>query len=104
MQIELNGMSLEELKALQKDVDKAIKSFEQRKLAEARAVLLAKAQELGVNIEDVFSGKAKAKAVALPKYQNPANKSETWSGRGRSPAWYKAALEGGLSKEQMLIE
>src|SRR5437868_943330 len=27
-----------------------------------------------------------------PKYRNPENKSETWSGRGRQPKWVQMAL------------
>jgi DNA-binding protein H-NS len=29
-----------------------------------------------------------------PKYRNPANKSETWSGRGLQPKWLIAAMKG----------
>ena len=45
---DLEKMSLADLKALQKDLEKAIKTFETRKLSEARTVLEAKARELGV--------------------------------------------------------
>ena len=31
----------------------------------------------------------------LPKYRNPENADETWSGRGRQPKWVQAALAGG---------
>jgi DNA-binding protein H-NS len=29
-----------------------------------------------------------------PKYRNPANKTETWSGRGLHPKWLVAAMKG----------
>ena len=43
------------------------------------------------------SGAAKkAKKVAVaPKYRNPANSTETWSGRGRTPLWVKALMDAG---------
>ena len=98
-------MSLDELKALEKDVGAAIKSYEARKLAEARDVLTAKAKDLGVSIEEVFGAKAnKAKKSIEPKYRHPENASLTWSGRGRQPEWFKEAIEAGSAKEDLLIK
>lgn len=39
-------------------------------------------------------GPRKGSKVA-PKYRNPVNRSETWTGRGRQPRWLAAALKGG---------
>ena len=46
-------------------------------------------------------------AVALterggPSYRNPENACETWSGRGRPPAWFDRAIHAGRSPEGML--
>ncbi len=46
-------------------------------------------------------GAAKSKAVA--KYRNPDNSSETWSGRGRSPAWMIAAERRGIPRSRLAI-
>jgi DNA-binding protein H-NS len=35
------------------------------------------------------------RAHVAPKYRNPDNPSETWSGRGRQPRWLTAALKTG---------
>lgn len=103
--LNLNDMSLEELKALEKDVGAAIKTFEARKLAEARDVLTAKAKELGVSIEEVFGAKGtKVKKVVEPKYRHPENPALTWSGRGRQPEWFKEAIGAGTAKEDLLIK
>ena len=40
----------------------------------------------------------------LPKYQNPKNPSETWSGRGKQPRWLKAQLRAGKKLDDLLIE
>jgi DNA-binding protein H-NS len=40
----------------------------------------------------------------LPKYQNPKNPSETWSGRGKQPRWLKAQLRAGKKLNDLLIE
>jgi len=39
----------------------------------------------------------------LPKYQNPKNNAETWSGRGKQPHWVKAQLRAGKKLEHFLI-
>ena len=94
--MDLTEMSLQELKRLQRDLERAIASFEQRQLAAARAELEARARELGFSLADLVSadsGTAKPKrAAAQPRYRNPANPDETWSGRGRQPRWLTVAL------------
>jgi DNA-binding protein H-NS len=39
----------------------------------------------------------------LPKYQNPNEPSETWSGRGKQPRWLTAALKTGHTIEDFVI-
>ena len=39
----------------------------------------------------------------LPKYKNPKNPSETWSGRGKQPRWLKAQLRAGKKLDDLLI-
>jgi DNA-binding protein H-NS len=39
----------------------------------------------------------------LPKYQNPKNPTEKWSGRGRQPHWVRAQLKAGKRLEHLLI-
>lgn len=39
----------------------------------------------------------------LPKYRNPENPSETWSGRGKQPRWMAAALKSGRRIDDFLI-
>jgi DNA-binding protein H-NS len=102
MSINLNTMSLKDLKDLRKDVDKAISEFAERQKAEARAELEKKAKELGFSLEELVSGKQKRAKVA-PKYRNPANASETWTGRGRRPRWVEAALAAGKSLDDFAI-
>jgi DNA-binding protein H-NS len=39
----------------------------------------------------------------LPKYQNPKNPAETWSGRGKQPRWVKVQLLAGKKLDRFLI-
>jgi DNA-binding protein H-NS len=94
MQFDLEKLSLPELKKLQKDVEKAISTFEERKKSEARAELEAKAKELGFSLNQLLDDAPtkKKSAPVKPKYRNPANPDQTWSGRGRKPNWLTDAL------------
>jgi DNA-binding protein H-NS len=38
-----------------------------------------------------------------PKYQNPQEPTETWSGRGKMPRWLAAALNAGHKIEEFTI-
>lgn len=39
-----------------------------------------------------------------PLYRNPANRSETWAGRGNKPRWLAAALKRGKKLEYFAIK
>jgi DNA-binding protein H-NS len=103
--IDLESMSLDDLKKLSRDVERAIASFEDRKRREARKALEKVAREFGLSVEEVV-GMQKASAgrtsKSAAKYRNPANPSDTWSGRGRQPGWYKEAIAKGKSPDSML--
>lgn len=92
--IDLSGMSKQELQKLQKEVNKAIESFDDRVRQEALSALEAKAREMGFSLSELTGGK-KAKVQNPPKYRNPDQPEQTWTGRGRQPAWIKSALEAG---------
>jgi DNA-binding protein H-NS len=102
--IDLNSFSLKDLKDLQSQVAKAISGFEARKKAEAVAALEEKAKSLGFALADLVGAQATRKRKTVkPKYANPANASETWTGRGRRPRWVEAALKSGKKIEDLAI-
>jgi DNA-binding protein H-NS len=51
---------------------------------------------------DSSNGKSNKKSVA-PKYADPANLENTWTGRGRKPKWLVKALESGCTVEAFAI-
>lgn len=103
---DLENMDLDELRVLQKEVSKAVTSYEERKKAEAREALEEQARQLGFSLSDLTGGtKSKTKrAPAPPKYANPENPADTWSGRGRKPRWMEEALKNGHSMEEFEID
>lgn len=102
VKMDLDALSLKELKELQSQVAKTIANFETRKKAEALAAVEEKARAMGFSLNDLVGGVRKQRTVK-PKYANPANKSETWTGRGRKPRWVEAALKGGKKLDDLAI-
>lgn len=104
MDLDLNKLSLKELRDLQSQVAKAISGFEDRRKREALAELEEKAKAMGFSLAEltgVTAGRKRSPSVA--KYANPADKSDTWSGRGRKPRWFSDALAKGKKPEEMAI-
>ena len=100
--MDLNTLTLKELKKLRKDVDKTIADFEDRKKREALAELEKKAAEMGFSLSDL-ANVGKVKKVNPPKYRDPNDSDQTWTGRGRIPQWMKEFEAAGGSRADTLI-
>ena len=100
---DLNAMSLDELKKLKKDVDKAIETFREREKIAALAEVEALAREKGFSLPELLktSGR-KPRTVNAPKYVNPDNPEQTWSGRGRRPKWVHDHVRCGRAMEELV--
>jgi DNA-binding protein H-NS len=87
-----------------RDVISRAQALMAKKQGEARTQFLkemrTKAAALGLDLQDVIKPTRRATAkptqsTVAPKYKNPDNPSQTWSGRGRSPAWAQPYKEQG---------
>ena len=103
MSIDLNSMSRDELLALKGEVDKALKSLEARRKAEALKAAQDAAKEFGFSLAELTDGSKTGGKKAAPKYANPADPSQTWTGRGRQPVWFREAVENGAKPEDFAI-
>ena len=104
MDVNMNALSLKELKELQSQVAKAINSFEDRRKKEALSRLEDEARAMGFTLAELTgTTPTRKRAPAMAKYANPANSADTWSGRGRKPRWFEAALNAGKSPEDLAI-
>lgn len=104
--INLSKMKLAELNELRKGIDEAIQDAEKAARKMALEDAQKTAQKHGFNLSELVSKQptqGKPKSKAPPKFRNPNNASETWSGRGRQPEWFKAAVEAGTPREKMAI-
>lgn len=100
----LDQLTLKELKELQDKVAIAIFDYNKRQKAEARAAAVAAVKAFGFNLEDVLGeGNPKKKSKIAPKYAHPENPELTWTGRGRKPKWVDAALASGKTMKDLEI-
>jgi DNA-binding protein H-NS len=101
---DLEALSLSELKKMQKDVAKAISTFEDRQKAEARGKVEALARDLGYSLAELVGAETKSsRAPVAAKYRHPESPALTWSGRGRKPQWFVEALAAGKTASDLTI-
>ena len=66
-----------------------------------------KADFFSISVEDLMveacAPKKRKTGKIKPRYHNPDNQAETWTGRGYKPKWIVAQLERGKQLEDMLI-
>jgi DNA-binding protein H-NS len=97
MALKLDGMSPKELETLIRDAQARMASARTTHVASVRSKIDGILKAEGLQLVDVYpirGGKTGKRAGAgVPKYQNPANPSQTWTGHGKKPAWFLAALK-----------
>lgn len=106
--IEREMERLKQLKKMQLKVNSPeIKEFAQaiQKLAEERMTDTDRVIELILESIQRYPLKRRGgtRGPVPPKYRNPDNPAETWTGRGRQPKWVQEALER-YSLNDLLIQ
>ena len=124
MSIDLSGLSAKELGTLIKNAKKRQTVVAKRPaITKVRAQLNRLLKSSGYTAEEVFGEAAPARGRATtaskaapakkavrklgkvaPKYRNPANPKETWTGRGKQPRWLAAHTTKGKKLEDFLIK
>ena len=109
MAINIDSLSPAELQALIKSAEAQMESARKNHVKEVRAKIDNILAGAGLAIGDVYptrGGKSAKgpKASVAPKYRNPDNASQTWSGRGKRPLWFNEALKKrGVTAESLII-
>ena len=100
---DLGVLRRDQLLQLEKDIEKALRSYEKRKRDEALREMQLVAEKHGIALKDVVQASGSNRSIPAPKYRHPGNPARTWSGRGRQPAWFKEAIDAGQSRDDLLI-
>lgn len=107
---DLEAMDFEELWLLHEELTKILAekiTAEKRELEKRLALLNQPEQSAAAESGAAGAGtgqppRRKYPKVA-PKYLNPLQPTETWSGRGKQPRWLVAALQSGHTLEEFRI-
>ncbi|MET0330982.1 MAG: H-NS histone family protein [Dyella sp.] len=78
------------------------------KVSKLREKVHALIKAEGYSFDDIFSnprakGVRRTTGTVAPKYRNPADAEQTWSGRGKRPRWFNDALKAGKKEKDMAI-
>ena len=95
----LESMSLDELWKLHEQVTSTLA----RRIAEQKAELEERLRRLAINDTIGADKPRRPYPKVLPKYQNPKNPTQKWSGRGKQPHWVRTQLKAGKKLEHFRI-
>jgi DNA-binding protein H-NS len=96
----LEALSLDELWSFRERVDAILA----RKMAVEKAKLDQRLRQLAAQQDpEAASRSRRPYPPVFPKYMNPTEPSETWSGRGKLPRWLSAQLRSGKQLDDFRI-
>lgn len=106
--LQLEAMSLDELWELHEEIPQilSMRIIEEKQQLEQRLERLNQAY-LNSMGDSVARGAARARRFyprVYPRYRNPQEPTETWSGRGKQPRWLVKALREGNTIEDFRID
>ena len=112
MKFDLKSMTRKELEKLKVDVEKALIKMGEKDKKAALAAAEKAAAKHGFSLEEITSdgaprklrkSKPGPKTKSVPKYKNPNDAAQTWTGKGRQPDWFKTAILSGTPPDAMEI-
>ncbi len=100
--INYDKMSVKELTDHIARAQKALAAVKDRERADLKHKIASLAENAGFSVGELFGQRGRGKSAAV-KFQNPDNRSETWTGRGRKPNWLVAKLGKGAKMTDFAV-
>src|SRR5579863_1175306 len=103
--IDLEGMSTDDMWQIHTEIGRllSVRLTSEKRELEKRLARLHRENEIAQPVAGEALQERRRYPRVLPKYQNPDEPSETWSGRGKKPRWLTAALKTGHTVEDFVI-
>ena len=95
----LEKMSYAELSQLRSQIDRLMVEKQSSERSALRQKMADMARDHGLSLDEVLGKAHKGKGSVAPKYRDPKNPENTWTGRGRMPLWMVAATKGSKAKK-----
>ena len=96
----LDKMSYAELAELRSQIDRRMVEKQSSERLALRQKMADLAKDHGMSLDEVLGKGRKGKGSVAPKYRDPKNPENTWTGRGRMPRWMAAATKGSKAKKE----
>jgi DNA-binding protein H-NS len=107
MALNLEALSPKDLQALIADAQSQMHTARANQIQDVRKKIDTLLHNNGLTLADVYptrGAKGAKKSAVAPKYRNPSNHEQTWSGRGKRPFWFVEALRRrGVTADSLLI-
>jgi DNA-binding protein H-NS len=84
---------------LRTQVDRMMLEKQNTERATLRQKMADMAKEHGLSLDEVLGKAREGKGSVAPKYRDPKNPENTWTGHGRMPLWMVAATKGNKGKK-----
>jgi len=102
--MDLSTLDYTQLLDLKNQLDREINARQSEEKAKAKRQILDLVKTYGLSIDDVLSkAPTSTRKPVEAKYRNPDDASQTWTGRGRKPAWVQAYIDAGFKIEDLAI-
>jgi DNA-binding protein H-NS len=111
MAIDIKSLNHNQLNDLIQKAQARQQELQKERITRVREKVNALLKAEGVSFEEAFGGgsgtavkgKRRGTGSVAPKYRNPANPEQTWSGRGKRPHWFNEALKAGKKEKDLAI-
>jgi len=112
MAIDLKTLSPKELQALIANASAQMQEARVSHIQSVKQKIEHLLSQSGLSLDDIYPSRGKKGAgkkgktgTVAPKYRNPDDASQTWTGRGRQPLWFAQAIKRrGVTVESLLID
>ncbi len=109
MAINLKNFNQDQLNELISKAKQRQNDLAKERAGKVRDKILALIKSERLSLDDLFPGRGRVSrrgrklGKVKPKYRNPNDPGQTWSGRGKRPRWFVAALGAGKKEKDLLI-
>ncbi len=105
--IDLSSLNLNQLADLKKQIDIEIVQRKESEKQNLRAEMQRMAAAAGLSLAEVLEGAdkkvRKQASTGVAQFANPADASQTWTGRGRKPQWVLDWLAAGKALDALRV-
>lgn len=107
MNTDIDNLNIDQLRELTEKAQVLIEKKKSAEIDDAFRQLLDVAASVNMTLDELIAHGQKTKRVVkrsvAPRYRNPNNLEQTWTGRGKKPRWVQDLLDQGKQLDELMI-